>query len=402
MEKTQVAVIGGGAAGLTAAISAARSGARVLVLEAAKRVGQKILKTGNGRCNLSNMRILPSDYNDPGFVERIITTHAPEKILEFFGSIGLLTTIEDEGRVYPLSNTASSVLDVLRDACARLDVEIVCERDVIDIQRGDEGYVLKCADDVEYAADRVVVSTGGATRLLECLGHRIVPFRPVLCPMKTESKDLKGLSGVRARVNVCATHAGEAVPFFEQRGEVLFRDYGLSGIVIFDLSRVANEGDIVHLDFLPGRSAEELFDWLNRRYALIRICTSQQTEARLSYEDLMSGTFHARVSNALIRKAGLKPSMEVDSDELAGIARIAKDFTLRLGGPGDVKQAQVTRGGAAVDEFDERTLESSLAPGVFAAGEAMNIDGRCGGFNLHWAWSSGLVSGENAAHSSRA
>lgn len=397
MSGASVVVIGGGAAGLVAAISAARNGAEVLVLEAAKRVGQKILKTGNGRCNLSNADVRPVDYNDPAFVSDILATHDASSVLEFFASIGLLTVEEEEGRIYPLSNAASSVLDVLRDACGRLGIEIACEREVVDIRLSENSYELKCKDGASVIAERVVVTTGGATKLLECLGHAIAPFQPVLCPIKTESQCLKGLSGVRAHARVRAFHANEQESYFDQIGEVLFRDNGISGIVSFDLSRYVASGDTISLDFLPGRPVQDYIDWLNGRYALLCICDSKPSEASVTYAELMCGSFHPRVNNVILQQAGLKPSLSAEAEKLSGIARTAKDFRLKALGIGDAKRAQVTRGGAVVDEFDSFTLESRLAPGVFAAGETLNVDGRCGGFNLHWAWASGMAAGAAAS-----
>lgn len=394
MVDAYVIVVGGGAAGLVAAIAAAREGASVTVLEASKRVGQKILKTGNGRCNLTNAMVGPSDFNDHAFVEPVLERYSFDAILEFFDSIGLMTAEPDEeGRIYPYSNTAVSVLDVLRDACACLGVEIQCERKVIDIRANDRAYDLICEDGTAHAADQVVVCTGGATKLLASLGHRIVPFHPALCPIKTETHALKGLSGVRAHARVSAFHEGDEDPYFEEMGEVLFRDYGLSGIVTFDLSRYVRASDIIELDFLPDLAEKDFEGWMNSRYARICKCSSEA-----SFSELLCGVFHPRVDNAVIRMARQKPSALADPQAFGSIAHAAKSFSIKVLGLGDPKQAQITRGGASLDEFDALTLESRLAPGIYAAGETLNVDGRCGGFNLHWAWASGLASGSAAAH----
>lgn len=399
----QVTIVGGGAAGLAAAIAAARQGARVTVLEAAKRVGQKLLKTGNGRCNLTNAHIVPEDYNAPRFVERLLASHTPSSVLDFFRGVGLLTAEESEGRIYPLSRTANSVLDVLRDACEHLNVKIVCEQRVMSIRPESDSYVLVCDDGATYNAQRVIVATGGATKLLACLGHTIAPFRPVLCPIKTLTHDLKGLSGVRAHACVRAFHGAHAhdgrrdAPYFEARGEVLFRDYGLSGIVIFDLSRELEAGDTISLDFIPQWDVQAFADWLTSRYASLRVRPDDAQGKGFTYAELLCGSFHSRINNAIIRKAGLKPSQLASTDALSCIAQVAKDFRIEATGLGDAARAQVTRGGASVKEFDALTLESKLAPGVHAAGETLDVDGRCGGFNLHWAWASGLAAGAAAS-----
>lgn len=397
MREADVAIVGGGAAGLAAAIVAARAGASVTVLEATSRVGQKILKTGNGRCNITNMHARPEDYNDPACVATVLDAYSPQRVLEFFESLGLMTTEEREGRAYPFSNAATSVLDVLRDACARLGVSVDCDKSVTGIERAHDGFSLVCADGSALEARRVIVATGGATRLLECLGHRIEPFEPVLCPVKTEMRALKGLSGVRAHVIVRAYDDERPdAPFFEEAGEVQFRDYGLSGIVIFDLSRFVKPDDRIRLDFLAGMPAGEFASWLERRHSALVAESSARFGEPPSYAELMCGCFHPRVNNAVVRAVGLKPSQQVDAAQLPLIAQAAAGVEVRARGF-VAASAQVTRGGACMDEFDSATLESKIAPGLYAAGETLNVDGRCGGFNLQWAWASGLAAGVAAA-----
>lgn len=397
-EQRHVAVIGGGAAGLTAAIAAAREGAAVIIFEAAGRVGQKILKTGNGRCNLTNAQVLPADYHEPHYVAPLIEAWPSERVLGFFSELGLVTLEEDEGRIYPFSNTASSVLDVLRDACARLDVQALCEREVIAIECRERDFELACADGSTYTADRVIVATGGATSLLARVGHEMAPFHPVLCPLKTDTRALKGLSGVRTYAKVSAYDAADADEAYSWLfGEVLFRDYGLSGIVIFDMSREVDEGDYLGLDFLPQATEEQCEQWLNETYRIMCKCADEHNTPVPTYSELLRGVFHARLANAILRMAGCKPSQLASQETFAAIAHAVKDFRLQVTGFGNVKQAQVTRGGASMDEFDALTLESRLRPGLFAAGEVLDVDGRCGGFNLHWAWASGLAAGAAAA-----
>ena len=236
----KVAVIGGGASGLAAAISAARAGAEVTIYEQKDRVGQKILATGNGRCNLTNTAIVPEDYNAPYFVTGILSKYGPQEIRNWFAHLGLLTFEEREGRVYPLTNTATSVLDVLRLAVERLGVTVECNHPVSNLD--------------EIDADCHIVATGGGSGLLGKSGHVIEPFHPILCSLATDRKPIRGLSGIRARVqvNVYATGTTAGEPFASEYGEVLFRDYGLSGVVIFDMSRYAQPQDLISLDFLPG------------------------------------------------------------------------------------------------------------------------------------------------------
>jgi predicted Rossmann fold flavoprotein len=380
-----VAIIGGGAAGLTAAISAARLGADVTLLEVAPRVGKKILVTGNGRCNLTNTAIAPGAYNHPDFVEP--TLGSCDDVRDFFGGLGLLTYADDEGRVYPVTNAANSVLDVLRLECARLGVVERCDFEVMGISAADGGFQVASRYGEAVMAGAVVVTTGGGDSLLPALGHGRVAQVPVLAPLKTDLAPIRGLSGVRVR---CAASllddAGN--PVATERGELLFRDYGVSGIMIFDLSRALERGRTLSIDFFPDIAPDAFATFMAERCSALSSRTA---------ETFFDGMLQSRVAVAVLRAAGIDsktPAAELPAEELASLL---KGFRLAVTGRGDAAQAQVTRGGTSVAEFDPRTLESRLAPGVFAAGEVLDIDGRCGGFNLHWAWASGIVAGEGAA-----
>ena len=393
-----VTIIGGGAAGLAAAVAAAQAGARVVVLEAGKRVGQKILKTGNGRCNLTNTQVSPTDYREPFYVAPFIEAYPADRVLDFFDKIGLLTVEEEDGRVYPLSNSANTVLDVLRTACTRLGVETHCEHEVVDMQPVGGGFEITCSNGKRYAADRVIVATGGGSVLLSRVGHTITHLQPVLCPLKTDTKPLRGLSGVRAHAKVSAYETEEdTAPFAWQFGEVLFRDYGLSGIVIFDMSREVDAGDWLGMDFLPQVTETDCCEWLSTKYENMCKCANEYATSPPTYSELLSGVFHTRLNDAIVRKAGCKPSAPALAESIPAIVEVAKDFRVRITGLGDASKAQVTRGGAAIDEFDVLTFESKLVPGLFAAGETLSVDGRCGGFNLHWAWASGVAAGMASA-----
>ena len=394
-----VAVIGGGAAGLAAAIAAAQAGARVTVHEARERVGQKLLATGNGRCNLTNTGVAPAAYNAPAFVAPALAQHGCEETRAWFAQLGLLTVEEREGRVYPLSNTANSVLDVLRTACGRLGVRVLT------------GQRVQSIADVVAGADAVVVACGGGSTLLASAGHTLVPAQPVLCSLACDVQLLRGLAGVRAKAQVSVlagdvagaqpasaeaargvAASGSGVVCFREAGEVQFKDYGVSGVVVFDASRFARPGDVLALDFMPQLAQEELAALLAQRLQALAV-----GDAAPTCEQLLCGMWHTRVNAAVLRAAGCKPSAPADAAALAGVARAAKGLRTQVKGPGDVKHAQVTRGGAALAQFDAATLQSRLQPGLYAAGEALDVDGRCGGYNLHWAWASGRVAGACAA-----
>lgn len=453
-----VVVIGGGAAGLAAAVAAAQQGAAVTVLEAQERVGTKILATGNGRCNLTNTQIGTRSasgavagadaYNCPAFVTAVLKRYDAQRIRLFFEQLGLATCEEREGRVYPLSNTASSVVDVLRAACERLNVRTMCGFAVDVITQEDGRFHIASPDGGRGSASRIIVACGGTSTLLRHCGHTLAPYQPVLCPLATQTDILRGLSGVRVRARVSAFDASSVnkTPFAREEGEVLFRAYGLSGIVIFNLSRLVQPGHSLSLDFLPDMENTEVEELLHQRLQVLladlgrwdglsalNTSTTHDTPAAASnntraaalrgrfapkersgaassdasapdanmptYADLMCGLFHPRVNIAVLRAAHLKPSQRVVDDALPTLAAACKDLRVQVKGPTDVKHAQVTRGGALVDEFDSATLQSRKVPGLYAAGEVLNVDGRCGGYNLHWAWASGIIAGRSAARS---
>ncbi len=398
---------------MAAAISAARAGAEVTLLERDARVGKSVLKTGNGRCNLTNMRVAARDYNDPGFVAGLLEEWDAGAVRAWFAELGLLTVEEREGRVYPRSNAAATVVDVLRAACAAAGVRerVGAEAEALRCPDGEGGAGARRAAarggfSVELSGgepaggfDAVVVAAGGGAgaKLLGGCGHMLVPARPVLCPLACETRSLKGLDGLRVRCVASVFHPGEPVPFAREAGEVLFRGYGLSGIVVFNMSRIAGPGDELSLDLLPEMEGEKLADLL--------ACRAQRLGAdggKAHLSDLMRGIFAARVNDAVVRMAGFSPDTALlqamrPGDPWRQIAHAAKDFRLSVKGPGDARRAQVMRGGARCDGFDPHTMASRLHPGLFSCGEALDVDGPCGGWNLHWAWVSGIAAGTAAA-----
>jgi hypothetical protein len=357
-------------------------------------VGRKILASGNGRCNLTNVSASPSAYNHPDFVEPVLRAYPCDAVRSFFGEMGLLTCPDDEGRVYPVTNVAGSVLDVLRLECAHLGVEVRCDFEVGRVSEvpGSSGFQVTSTDGETVRGEAVVVATAGGS-LLGDLGHEMVESIPVLGPIGTELEPIRGLSGVRVRCAatiLVAVHddgtGGDAVA--TERGELLFRDYGVSGIMIFDLSRYLEKGSVISIDLFPDIPAGELETMISQRSAALPWRTA---------ETFFTGMLHDRVARAVLRTAGIGLGTPVDDLAPARLAALLKDFRLKALGMGDAKQAQVMRGGASVAQFDPETMASRRVEGLFAAGEVLDIDGRSGGHNLHWAWASGIVAGEAAA-----
>ena len=395
MRQSRVLIVGGGAAGLSAAIASARLGVAVTLLEGGARVGRKILASGNGRCNLTNLSALPQAYNHPDFVEAVLGRYPCEAILAFFDEMGLLTRADDEGRVYPVANAAGSVLDVLRLECAGLGVDVRCGFEVASVaeEPGGAGFEVSSRGGETIRGETVVITTGEGGSLLANLGHEMVETSPVLGPIRTDAEPIRGLSGVRVRCAATLLRGvdedgagGDAVA--TERGELLFRDYGVSGIMIFDLSRYLEKRCVVSIDLFPEVGAPELRTMISRRCVDLSWRTA---------ETFFAGMLHDRVARAILRAEGIGFDTPIAKLPQARLAARLKDFRLAVVGMGDASQAQVTRGGASVADFDSYTMASRRADGLFAAGEVLDIDGRSGGYNLHWAWASGIVAGEAAA-----
>ena len=387
-----ILIIGGGASGMMAALTASRDPSnRVLLAERQARLGRKLLATGNGRCNLTNQNMDLRHYygENKDFCAYALKHFDPKATLAFFRSLGLLTVTEPSGRVYPYSDSANSVLDVLRLPLEqRENVELLTGREILSLRRRGGTFVAG-TEAGELTADRVIVCAGGLAgsklggtemgyKLLASLGHSRTRLYPSLVQLKTETGLVRSLKGVRCEALV---KYGSLV----KRGELQFTDYGVSGPVIFELSRGALGGEL-EIDFLPDLKEGEVLELLESR------C---KTMPELKAEDLLTGIVHNRLGRTLLRACGIsleQPCRSVYS--LDRVANICKSLTLTVLGTTGMDQAQVTAGGIRTEEFDPETLESRLCPGLYAAGEVLDIDGDCGGYNLQWAWSSGRLAGE--------
>ena len=403
-----VAIVGGGAAGLFAAVTAAKEGARVTVLEKGDRVGRKLLATGNGRCNLTNLEASAADYHTdcPDAVRRVLSQLPPGRTVERFEQMGLLCRQEEEGRVYPYCAQAAAVLDRLRFACARLGVETVEGFGVKALKKEKGRFLLSDQTGRPFRADRVIVAAGGAAapplggtadgcRLLEGMGHTIAPLTPALVPVKTAALKVRPLKGVRVKAAVCLLTDGK--PTAWERGEVQFTEQGLSGIAVMQLSgSIAADTKgrhtyLLSLDLMPEFTCKEIAGLLKRRL-------SSAGQEPLS--DFMTGLLPKRVGQAVAKECCGPLSQTAGSlpaevwDRLAGTL---KDWRFEVTGTLSWQQAQVTAGGARLGEFNPDTLESKKTPGLWAAGEVLHVNGPCGGYNLQWAWASGFVAGREAA-----
>lgn len=395
----KIAIIGAGAAGMMAALAASENpGAQVLLLERQARVGRKLSATGNGRCNLSNLHALEGGYHgaDAAFCRPALEGFSPEQTLAYFDRLGLCTVAEPSGRVYPYSDQANSVVDILRFALDRPNLTLETDFEVRRVKRLEGGFSLTGQKGI-VECDRLIVACGGLAgtklggsmsgyQLLRALGHSCTRLRPALVQLRSDWSGTASLKGVRA--NCRARLLWDEVLQCESTGEIQFTDYGLSGPVIFEISRDACSRPglwMCELDFLPQWSQAELLARLQRR-----------RESGLNCEELLTGILHNRLGRILTRAVGLRPAMPVaqlSETELGQVCAAVKGFRVELTEPMGMDCAQVTAGGIVTAEFDPMTLESRLVPGLYACGEVLDVDGDCGGYNLQWAWSSGRLAG---------
>ena len=398
----KIAIIGAGASGMAAAITAAASGTNeVLLFERHARVGRKLAATGNGRCNLTNRQTHPGRYHgtSPDFVRPVLNAYPPDSVLDFFQTLGLYTVTEDGGRVYPWSDQANSVVDVLRFALQRKNVRLRTSTEIVSVQKTPEGFLLNDQSGYSWAADRLIVTCGGAAgtklggglsgyQLLQSLGHHCTRLCPSLVQLKTDPQLVRALKGVRANASLRLT-IHDAV-LATSYGEVQFTDYGVSGPAVFDLSRAAAtaDGTVLHLDLLPGYRSEDL---------LSALCIRISRFPTLTAGELLTGILHNRLGGVLVKSCGVglsTPLTSLNWKQLTDVVERCHEWALPFTGNMGMEGAQVTAGGMATKEFDPETLQSRIVPGLYAAGEVLDVDGDCGGFNLQWAWASGLLAGQ--------
>ena len=395
-----VGIIGAGASGMAAALAAAENPkTQVILFERQARVGRKLQATGNGRCNLTNLHAGLRGFHgeDPSFAQMALQRFDPQAVLAWFESLGLLTVAEESGRVYPYSDQANSVVDVLRFALEKPNIRLISGCEVSKIRRCEDGFGVVAGE--EYFCNRVIVACGGLAgtklggsmagyKLLAKLGHHSTRLRPTLVQLKSPWGGVAGLKGVRANCKATILHDDKAVA--ESVGELQFTEYGLSGPVIFEVSRDAcqEKGDWrCRLDFLPQLTEDGLLAFLLAR---------KTTE--LPVDELLTGILHNRLGRVLTRAAGLRSGLirELAEDELRQVCKVVKGFEVSITEPLGMDSAQATAGGMLTSEFDPSTMESLLVAGLYACGEVLDIDGDCGGYNLQWAWSSGRMAGLNA------
>jgi len=411
MKTIDIAVIGGGASGMMASITAAQTapGLRIAVLERAPRVGRKLLSTGNGRCNLTNLTAEQGGYHgDEAFALSVIRRFPPRDVIKAFQKMGLRTYSDEAGRVYPLCNQAAAVLDILRLKMADLAIEEIGDFDCSDIRKEGDFFLLRPVSGEKLRARRVILCAGGmaapkvggtdaGVRLLSAMGHRSIPRRPALTQIDTDPEPIRALKGLRYQGGIALIANGQTL--HTEQGEILFAEGGLSGIAVMQLSRMA--GDALRqkkrvemeLHFLPDRP-ESLFK---------ELCARKNTAPDREINDFLTGLVAKRIGQTICKQAGIAPltrtAGSLSDEEIRSAARTLTGWRIPVKGIKGFDSAQVTAGGADTKDFHAGTMESRIVRGLYAAGEVLNIDGDCGGYNLQWAWASGMLAGKSAVES---
>ncbi len=408
MDRTDIIIVGAGAAGLTAAIQAARAGSSVLVLEHMGQAGKKILSTGNGKCNFTNKKQGIAYYRgeDPAFVLPALQQFGLADTLCFFEGLGISPKEKRGGYYYPASGQASSVAEVLLMECRRLKVRILYGIGIQSIQKKQGVFEFKTKQGM-YWSDACILATGGKSAkktgsdgsgnlYAKGFGHTITPLAPALVQLQGKHRLLKEMAGVRVDGRIRLLLDGDRVA--EESGELQLTEFGVSGIPAFQVSRFAAyallEGKTVAaaLDFLPGSTEKQAEGCMFQRFF-------QKGEGKSAKEALV-GLFPEKLGLALLKEAGIcpqDPARGCAKAKVRRLARVAQRFEIRIVGTKGFDAAQVTAGGVRTAEICPETMESKRIPRLYFAGEIIDVDGMCGGYNLQWAWSSGSVAGRSAA-----
>lgn len=387
-----------------AAITASQYSEKVLIIEKNNRIGKKVLVTGNGRCNYTNTLLKSTDFNNPSFVEQILNQFSVEDTIAFFETLGIEPKFEDEGKTYPLSEQSSSFLDVFLYELKLRNISVELNQEIISINKNNEVFKLTSNDNSVFLSKKVILSTGGKSmpltgsngsgfELAKSLGHHITEVFPALVKLRIESPYLKQLSGVKISTQVDLIVNDKVIQ--TENGDILFANYGISGPTVLELSRKAND------NLIKGST-------VGVRIALIQSLPKSKIVERFEifkYREIdqsLVGLVNKRFINVLIKQAGIEKNNSIISDipksKLFKLIDLLYDWRLKVVGSLGFDDSQVTAGGIDITQVDELTLESKLCKGLFFCGEVLDVDGRCGGFNLQWAWSSGHVA---AIHATR-
>ncbi len=405
----KIAVLGGGASGIVSAIMAAKSapkGTRVILIEQNPRVGKKLLATGNGRCNLSNRDIAPAHYvsSHPGIAAQMLDAIAQIDPLAVLTSYGLMTRADEQGRIYPYSNQASDFLNLLLYQLEQSGVELKTDCKIKAISQKGRDYVIQTESGENIYAKAVIAAFGGkaasqfgtdgfGSRFAQMAGLQLQREYPCLVPLKCQKQQIAGLSGIRVKASASLYEKDRLLA--KEEGEIQFTEAGLSGIAVMQLSnRMRGKGDYrVCLNLFAQMTREEVFAMLQARVKLF-----EDTPC----SDWMTGLLHKRIAAAVMKAAGVSDlnrlTKTLSEKELTAIAKTLTAWTFTELAPLDYKSAQTSGGGIALDQLDPNSFQIKGLPGFYAVGEMLDCTGDCGGFNLHFAFGSGMIAGKHAAN----
>lgn len=413
--KKRVTVIGAGASGMVAGIAAARKGHLVRILERTGKPGKKILITGNGRCNLTNESISFQNYyhgtdfsleTHPKFVTSVFSRYSKDDIISFFHSLGLATQTESDGRIFPRSNQAQSVVDVLKFELDELNVPILYNKRVETIYKRSKGFLIECTTGKKYHTDAIIIATGGKSypitgssgdgfQLAESLGHTIVPPTAASVPIQIKSPLCHALQGVKPDVKVSIKTEDKVLA--ENTGTIMFAHFGVSGPAVMEISRTVGKfkyGNdkaplLLQIDFFPEYTKSQVDELLQTRF---------QEQPKKTLQKSFIGLLISKIAPALFdyhNIDGSLPVSKVTKEQRQKIVRALTGHTETILGTMNWDIAQFTAGGVDLREIHSQSMESKVLPGIYFAGEVVDIDGQSGGYNLQWAWSSGLLAGNS-------
>lgn len=407
----KIIVVGGGASGIMAAISAARMGASVTLIEQKDQIGKKILATGNGRCNLTNTASLSTSYYSDHMecVNTALSIFDEQDTIQFFQNIGLLLKYRDT-YVYPRTDQASSVLAVLEQELKKQHIQVVTGCVVQKITVSKNGFSVlgenKEKQNMKFTCKRLILSTGGRAykslgsdgsgyTLAKSMGHSLSPVVPALVALKSPEKYFQKLAGIRTDVKI--TLFVDKKETAVERGELQLTNYGISGIPVFQISRHASKAFYhkkevsVSIDFIPNLKEDSFFEILKRIIS---------EKNMVSIQEALQGVFPKKLIPVLLKRAKIDPNMFCDKLTeimIKKLAHVSKHFEVQIHDTNSFEQAQVCAGGVRTTEINNNTFESRIIPGLYLTGELLDVDGICGGYNLQWAWTSGFIAGRCAA-----
>jgi predicted Rossmann fold flavoprotein len=394
-----IIIIGAGASGLVSAIVSAKRGKKVLLLEKNSKVGKKLLATGNGRCNITNQKPISSRFhsNNRYFIEQVLSGYSYQDIKKFFKSIGLELIESKEGKVFPMSLQAQSVVDILELECRELGVKIICNCHVERVIKNSSGYSVD-----EFKSHKVVLSTGHISApslggvvdglvFARKFGHKTIDSFPSLVQLTSSIKDIRQLSGVKIESRITLKTPKGLV---ERSGDVLFTNYGISGLATLDISRwvmialIEKKEVELFIDLMPKMSGEQLKSLMKK---------SIRKKSSRSIEHWVQGFIHKKLIGIILERAKIDKLLEsqIELSHIEKIVEAIKVFRLRVDGSRGYKGAEVATGGVDTREINPKTMESKKQKGLYFTGEVLDVDGDRGGFNLHFAWVCGLRVGEH-------